>query len=97
MNATVRKARPTYLRLVQLNEIDEPEPYFRLELEEGVDGEELALVTISRHARLLAEVRSRLGGRLSIRKIIPCELSFVVRGIDSRDATPSNLLLESRR
>ncbi|HLG69793.1 MAG TPA: hypothetical protein VK009_05145 [Chloroflexota bacterium] len=58
MNAIARKEQPTYLRLLRPNEIQQPEPYFRLELEDGPDGEELAVVTISRNARLLEGIRA---------------------------------------
>jgi len=66
------------LRLVGADQATEPEPYYRVHVEQGADDEEVVLVTISRHGRLLEQVRARLGAAMSIRKITPDELTFVI-------------------
>ena len=71
-------ARPPYLTVLPPAAEPTDDGLIRLAIEEGLNGEELVLVTIPREPRLLGELRMRLGDRLRPYRVTPTELTFAV-------------------
>ena len=75
MTVIPARKRPHYVRLVRPEDLAEPEPYYRVDSEQGSGGEDVVLVIISRNPRLLEELRARM----IIRKTATDELTFIIR------------------